>query len=353
MAQSNRGWVLAFVCIGGLAGMGNADNLVFFHHSVGSNWLYHSLNDALVAKSYIDEQHDITYGTVVAADSGRPDSLGSVPGDSTDMNHWILWFNDYLDHVKAFDSESGVNRIVMFKSCYPNSNIWDDGLEPGDPFSGDFTLTNFKAICRHPEGSGNTYTHDGHVYRPLEDVFAENPDTLFIPVTSPPLNYASTNNAAAQRARLFNDWLKGEWLSSYNAAHPDLHNVAVFDLFNELAYPNDHLFHPNRLRGEYGGATGDSHPNDAANAHLTAVFATNSDNFIDAAWTAFGGEIEGEGEMEGEGEGEHNGGCSSGTSGPSSSGAPFGNAAGDGLLLMSVSAVLLTNKRRTDCAEPK
>ncbi len=346
MAQLKKVWVAAFLCICGLTGLGSADNLVFIHHSVGSNWLSHSLDDALVAKSYIDERNDITYGTVIDPDSGRPGSPGSVPGDSTDMEHWILWFNDYLDNVKAFDCESGVNRIIMFKSCFPNSNIWDDGVEPGDPFSGDFTLANFKAIYRHPQGSGNTYNHDGRVYKPLEDIFAENPDALFVPVTSPPLNYTSTDDAAAHRARLFNDWLKGEWLSSYNAAHPGLHNVAVFDLFNELAYADNRLTHPNRLRGDYGGSTGDSHPNDAANAHLTAVYATDSDDFIDAAWTAFGGDIEGEGEAEGEGEGEgeNNGGCFGATFGRSSSGMSFGNAAGDGLLLLSAAVVLLPRK---------
>ena len=265
------------------------NDLVFLHHSVGENWLASGLQTALVAKSYVDEYNDITYGTALGADSGRPASLGGVPGDSTDMNHWVLWFNDYLLGARGFGCDNGYNQIIMFKSCFPNSHIADDGTEPGDPF-GDATLANYKAVYRHPSGAGHTYQHDGNTYRPLGDIFPAHPDILFIAVTAPPLCYApndETDNAAAHRARLFNNWLKGEWLTSYKAAHPGLNNVAVFDLFNYLAYPDNHASHPNRLRQEYGGAAGDSHPNSAANQYLTRVFATDPGNFLDAAWAAF------------------------------------------------------------------
>jgi len=265
------------------------DDLVFIHHSVGQNWLDNGLDAALLAKGYVDERNDITYGTEVPPDPGRPDSLDPTAGDLTDMCHWIRWFNDYLAQVRAYGCADGVNRIVMFKSCFPNSDIGDDGAEPGDPFSQDRTLANYRAIFRHPNGPGNTYTDGAATYRPLEDIFAGNPDTLFIYVTAPPLRYAETTNANAHRARLFNNWLKNEWLASYNAAHPTLHNVAIFDLFDLLAYADSYALHPNRLRAEYGGATGDSHPNAAANAVMTQVFATNPGNFLDAAWAAFAG----------------------------------------------------------------
>jgi len=266
------------------------DDLLFIHHSCGHNWLNHSLYNALLAKAYIDECNDITYGTRMAPDAGRPTSLGNTPGDHTNMNHWILWFNDYLDGMKSYGCADGVNRIIMFKSCYSISNISRDGTEPGNPFSSEQTLVNFKAVYRHPDGPGHTYSHNGYTYRPLEDVFAENPDTLFVPVTAPPRHYApadATNDEEAYRAREFNNWLKNEWLPSYNAAHPRLNNVAVFDWFHVLAYPDDHPSHPNRLKAEYGGDGGDSHPNKTANRDSTQVFASNPDNFIDNAWTAF------------------------------------------------------------------
>jgi hypothetical protein len=265
----------------------SAQDAVFIHHSVGSNWLSNSLDSALVAKPYVGQRNDITYGTTMSPDTGRPASLGGTPGDNTNMNHWILWFNDYLVHVKAHQVTTGYNRIVMFKSCYPISNIDSNGAEPGDPFSSTQSLVNYMAVYRHPSGSGHVYTSGSYTYKPLEDVFAEHPEILFIPVTAPPLTYSSTSDADAHRARTFNNWLKSEWLASYNAAHPGLHNVAVFDFFNVLAYPDDDASHPNRLRSEYGGATEDSHPNGSGSAAATAAFATSTRDFVDTAFAAF------------------------------------------------------------------
>ncbi len=264
-----------------------ADDLIFIHHSVGQDWLDRGLRDALVAKNYIGSVHEITYGTGLAPDSGRLPSLGGVPGDSTDMHHWILWFNDYLGGIRTYESSLGFNRIIMFKSCFPNSDISSNGAEPGDPSSDEKTLANYRALYRHPGGAGATYQFEGQTYRALEDIFAAHPDVLFIPVTAPPLSWGESTDANAHRARLFNDWLKNDWLVSYNSTHPTLHNVAVFNLFDLLAYSDNHSTHPNRLKQEYGGDSGDSHPNEAGDALLTQIFATSSGNFIDQAWSAF------------------------------------------------------------------
>ena len=77
------------------------------------------------------------------------------------MNHWVYWFNDYLEGVQSFPSGNGYNKIIMFKSCYPISNVTSDGSTPGDPFSSSQTLTNYKAVYQHPDGSGNTYASNG------------------------------------------------------------------------------------------------------------------------------------------------------------------------------------------------
>jgi hypothetical protein len=282
---------LAAVLAGVLSIAGYAqitDDVVFIHHSCGSNWLNSGLHNALLAKFYIDERNDIGYGTYLAPDAGRPSSLGTA-GDATDMNHWVQWFNDYLQRAKPFACATGVNRIIMFKSCYPNSNVTADGTLPGDPFSSTKTLTNYKAVFRHASGPGNTYTRSGYTYRPLEDVFAANPDTMFVFVTAPPLVYTATTDANGHRVRLFNNWVKTEWLASYNAAHPGLNNVAVFDMFDVLAYPDNDPYHPNRLRAEYGGAGSDSHPNTAGNQALTRVYCTNPGDFLDVSWRMFNG----------------------------------------------------------------
>jgi hypothetical protein len=297
------------------------DGLVFIHHSVGAHWLRDGLVDALRNKEYISEYNNIGYGVGVLPDAGRPNSLGLVTGDHTDMNHWIFWFNDYLNSVKTnrhnnpgridrlvtripglreyyFDQKrdayaSGTNKIVMFKSCFPNSDLVSAGDGSGNPFDSQRTIANHQAVFRHPDGAGHTYTYDGTTYKALEDIFAENPDTLFVFVTAPPLHYAPTDGTTdthARNSRAFNNWLKNDWLPDYNAAHPKLNNVVVFDFFDVLANSDDDSEYPNRLRAEFGGESGDSHPNETANHYATEVFATNADNFIDAAWQTFDSE---------------------------------------------------------------
>lgn len=264
------------------------DDIVFIHHSCGENWLNGGLRTVLSNKTYIDEVNDIYYGDDLSPDAGRPDSLGDTPGDNTNMNHWICWFNDYLQGVVKFECANGRNAIVMFKSCFPTSSVDSAGSEPGDPFSDWQTTANYKSVYRKYNDPNGVYTRNGVSYKPLERIFAENPNTFFIAVTAPPLNFGpsdSTSDADAQRARDFNNWLKNDWLSSYNAANPGLKNVAVYDWFDALAYPANHAQHPNRLKQEYGGNAGDSHPNSKANQETSAAFSAFLDPFI-TQWTA-------------------------------------------------------------------
>lgn len=288
--MARTGLALAVLCcLGTLATAQTTDDILFIHHSCGQNWLSSSngnLSGALAAKEYINEVNDMYYGEDIAPDAGRPDSLSPTPGELTDMNHWVLWFNDYLGGLKTWECASGVNRIVMFKTCYPGSDIGADGTSPGDPFSATKTLTNYEAVYHHPSGWGNSYTKSGYSYKALEEIFAANPDTLFIPVTAPPLRNAGTDDDNAHRARLFNTWLTDTWLPSYEA-HTGLHNVAVFDWFDVLANPDDAASYPNRLKAIYGGATSDSHPNKDANLYSTLVFAGGTDNFLDQAYGNF------------------------------------------------------------------
>jgi len=262
------------------------DDLLFIHHSCGANWLNDGLRNVLLAKSYVDEVNEIYYGDVVPRDSGRPSSLGSVPGDNTNMNHWIYWFNDYLEGIQRQGCADGRNAIVMFKSCYPASNVSSDGTLPGNPFSDAQTITNYQSVYRNSANPTGTYSRGGSEYQTLEQIFAAHPNILFIPVTAPPMHYGpydDSNNTNARRARRFNNWLINEWLPSYQAAYPTLNNVAVFDWFDILAFPDDHATHPNRLRTEYGGNAGDSHPNTTANQRSATLFST----FLEAAYTAW------------------------------------------------------------------
>jgi len=106
-------------------------------------------------------------------------------------------------------------------------------------------------------------------------------------VTAPPECRQETDNQIAANARAFNNWLKQEWLPGYTR-ETGLHNVGVFDWFDILAARPNAASHPNQLRAEYGGCTGDSHPNGPANAKSTQVFATDPENYLDRAWADFG-----------------------------------------------------------------
>ncbi|MEA3365291.1 MAG: hypothetical protein U9Q79_06580 [Candidatus Hydrogenedentes bacterium] len=166
---------------------------------------------------------------------------------------------------------------------FPKQSCGSGGAEAGDPFSDWKTLANYKAVYRHPGGTGQTYEHEGRIYHPLADVFARHPDTLFIAVTAPPECWQEASNQTAANARAFNNWLKKEWLSDY-AATTGLRNVVVFDWFDILAAPPEAETHPNQLREEFGGSGGDSHPNAAANAKSTQLFASGPENVLDRAW---------------------------------------------------------------------
>ena len=94
-------------------------------------------------------------------------------------------------------------------------------------------------------------------------------------MTAPPLHFGpedAVTDADAHRVRVFNTWLVDEWVPAYRE-RTGLNNVAVFDWFDVLAYEDGHPEHPNRLRGEYGGGSGDSHPNEKARKLSVDLFA--------------------------------------------------------------------------------
>lgn len=213
--------------------------LAFIHHSVGRNWLNDGLRDELMAE-----------GISVQSISRNCD-LGS----ETDMNHWIPKFSDHINEIISFDSyeENNIstdkeNDIIMFKSCYPNSDIAADGTPSGDPFAPEKTISNYQAI-----------------FDSLKNIFAEQPNKTFIYVTFPPIHQMNTTAENASRARKFNNWIKSEFADFYSE-ETGLNNFVVFDLFDVLADEN------NFLKEEYVRREGDSHPNTKGNRAATRVF---------------------------------------------------------------------------------
>jgi hypothetical protein len=217
-------------------------NLVFIHHSCGTNWL----NGGLLSQTLNDNGYqvaDISYGW-------------REYGDCTDTVDWPMWFTDtvmplvYREKTamtapNAVPWAAGENSIVMFKSCYPNSDV------------------------------GDSMEDEMAIYESLLPYFSAHPDKLFILVTPPPM--ISISNPAVTRALC--DWLcdrEGGWLSALTTE-----NVYVFDFYNVLTHPDAHHRFVNGQEEHtnvdgadtlYYDSNGDDHPNDDGNRKATQEF---------------------------------------------------------------------------------
>lgn len=215
--------------------------LIFLHHSVGRGILYEGgLRDSLLEIGILVK--GATYGDQI--------------GQDTDINHWLPKFSSDMDKILTFRAHPNMyysgdqqNDIVMFKSCFPNSDIVDGGDQPGDQAASKKTLQNYIA------------TFEG-----LKEEMANHPDRLFIYITAPPLVPERSNPENAARAREFNTWLVSEYLPAYTET-TKLQNFVIFDLFDLIA-GRDNFLKPEYRRGE----PGDAHPNKDANRFVATKF---------------------------------------------------------------------------------
>ncbi|GLI32575.1 hypothetical protein [Desulforhabdus amnigena] len=270
--------------------------LIFIHHSCGQNWLDDAngrLGLALRRNNYFVS--DTNYGW------GPPDQdvgEGSI-GDHTDIGHWYNWFvgPHRLEYLNALYAETGQyssysrlskippgkNKIILFKSCFPNSNL---GGNPKDaPTKGKNPLRGQDCGSSHM-----TVANAKGIYKDLLKYFATRQDKLFVVITAPPLTTDSTTPSQAANARAFNRWLVEEWLKKYRHK-----NVAVFDFFNVLtsnggsadyndsksAKGNHHRWWQGACQylqtvkkntAAYPSCEGDSHPSIAGNRKATTEF---------------------------------------------------------------------------------
>jgi len=248
--------------------------LIFIHHSCGENWLNDSdggLGIALRNNSYFVS--DTNYGW-------DPMSIG----DKTDIGHWYEWFvgpnsSTYLNALYNESSQNssysrlgidpgGENKIIMFKSCFPNSHL---GGSPTDtPTTGNNPLR-----CQDAYSEHMTVANAKGIYNDLLTYFTNRQDKLFIVITAPPLTPNDTDSSHAANARALNSWLVNTWLASYSH-----NNVAVFDFYNVLtAANNHHRFINGAVEHVINTASNtstypsyDSHPNATGNQKATGEF---------------------------------------------------------------------------------
>ena len=215
--------------------------IVFLHHSVGKGILEEGqLKDSLEEMGLAIKS--LTYG----------DSIGEY----TDMCDWLPKFQNNMNAILHFKQHPNVyytggrrNDIVMFKSCFPNSDIDSDGSSPGKPLSKQRTIENYKAV-----------------FIGIGKELRKYPGTLFIYMTFPPLVPAETSIENAARARAFNNWLIEVCLPDYYA-QSGLNNFAIFDLFGALSDQDNFLRSAYRRSDPH-----DAHPNNLANHDVTHEF---------------------------------------------------------------------------------
>lgn len=224
--------------------------LTFIHHSCGANWLGDSngqLATTLMANNYYVS--DAGYGW---RETGNSD--GYVIGDNTDIGHWWLWFRGpnspaYTQSLYArMDNREGYtrmltepnpgspNEVIMFKSCYPNSDMYGNINDPVPP------------IASNPlkgQSSPLTVANAKGIYIDLLEYFQTRQDKLFIVITAPPMQ----NLNDASKARAFNNWLVNDWLTNY-----PYKNVRVFDFYNVMTSNGG-----NPTTNDLGAATGNHH----------------------------------------------------------------------------------------------
>jgi hypothetical protein len=226
------------------------NNILFLHHSVGVGFIRDgNLRQLLREEGY--QLWDQGYrGDQLAGPDGA--LLGfsyNIPADNTDPDGFHALFSQkkYDLPLNGF-SQVMRHDIIVLKSCYPVSYINDD------------------AKLKEYQG----------YYLGIRDVMDQHPEKLFIILTQPPLNPAATDEPIAQRARELANCLESK---DFSAGHQ---NIAVFDLFDLLAEPDQSRPDANMLREAYRQWE-DSHPNAEANTLAAQLIA----DFISEKAAAF------------------------------------------------------------------
>jgi hypothetical protein len=205
-------------------------------------------------------------------------SYGSIIGEDTDIHDWPAKFREQMDRILKSRKQDellpdgATNRIVAFKSCYPNNGFVGLGQEPGNPEAPELTVANAKAA-----------------YRSLLKDLAAQPEVLFVAFTAPPLTEPQAAGIkaklkavfkdkpqSAQFAREFNQWLANKetgWLSEYSGT-----NLAVFDYYDILT--NEGKTNWSAYAAKAGS---DSHPTSEGNRKAAKSFIV----FIRDLYTSF------------------------------------------------------------------
>lgn len=239
-------------------------DLAFLHHSVGAHLLASPGPADGTDGGYPTHPNGGGLAALLGSNNYRlhEATYGSALGENTDLFDWLPKFRSRMNDILAIGHQDrrlpeGVrNRVVMFKSCFPNNEFTGEGTGDGSPAGPDLTEANARATMRA-----------------IRAELEKHPDVLFVYLTAPPVAPRTWTEArwkvwakrvlgrpshdeevrrSAEIARRFNNWVADPdgWLRGY-----PLRNVAVFDFYDALTGHGESNF----LRYATGGGF-DSHP---------------------------------------------------------------------------------------------
>ena len=264
----------------------DAVKLIFIHHSTGQNWLADGNGDlGLELRDNGYYVSDTNYGW-------GPQSIG----DRTDIGNWWEWFRgpnsgtylsalynesgQHSSYSRSSTDPGGENQVIMFKSCFPNSQL-GGGLDDPVPAIGDNPLKGASCGSQY-----HTIANAKGIYIDLLEYFKTRQDKLFVVIVTPPVQ----DPARSANARALSQWLVDDWLDSY-----PYENVLVFDFYNVLTSNggssdsndlgrtegNHHRVWNGSVQHKtdsgsnvlaYPSSGGDDHPSQAGNLKATAEF---------------------------------------------------------------------------------
>lgn len=208
--------------------------IIFLHHSTGANLIEQGgVLEMFRGTNYDFNDHGYNGDGLRTADGNFTGTNFDVPDDNTDPDGLAAIFSQpYTDPPSNTFSHLMQYDVIIFKSCFPTSNIGSDGQ-----------LEEYKQY-----------------YYTIRNRIDQYPDKLFIPFTPPPQVPGASNREEALRARAFADWLTSP---EFTEGHP---NMRVFNFFDLLA-GND-----NFLKSGYRDSNDDAHPNYQANEDIAPIF---------------------------------------------------------------------------------
>lgn len=212
--------------------------IIFLHHSTGNNiW------NGGVPKWF--EQFNAENSTNYLISERFFPSGSLYPWNNYPYDYWNIWVNHAGNELYMQEPTLEILTqqydVIVFKHCFPVSNILADTGNP-DISSSAKRIENYKLQ-----------------YEALKTKIREYPQNKFIVWTGAALVIGGTNQANAERAKTFFNWVREEWDEKGD-------NVFLWD-FYQLETEGDLC-----LKTEYAVSSTDSHPNTSFSSMVAPLF---------------------------------------------------------------------------------